>query len=83
MRSKRPILYVCLLIITALALAMAGQLAGQSSSIATAVLLDHDGQTRPSNAQVPFNKLSQLEVHANPCARGIGGDPSRRPLCAL
>ena len=83
MWSKRPILYVCLFPSTALALDMAGQLAGQSSSTATEALSDHDNQTQLSKAWAHYKKLSLRQVQANPSAYNVRDNPCRRSLCAL
>lgn len=65
MWSKRPILYVCLLTCAALALAMAGQLAGQSSSTATEAPSGYDNQpnglTDPASFAVDRGQFEQTE----------------------
>jgi hypothetical protein len=83
MWSKRTILYVCLFTSTALALAMAGRLAGQSSSTATEAPSYHDNQAQPSNAWALYKKLSLRKAKSNPSAYNVRGDPCRRSLCAL
>ena len=55
MWSKRPIVYVCLLISTALGLALAGQLAGQSSSTATEAPSGYDNQPNGLTDSATFN----------------------------
>jgi hypothetical protein len=83
MWSKGPILDVYLFTSTELALAMAGQLAGQSSSPATEAPSDHDHQAQSSNAWALYKKLSLRQAQANPSTYNVRDDPCRRSLCAL
>jgi len=79
MWSKRPILCVCLLSSTALALAMAGQ----SYSPATKAPSDQDNQRQPCKAWELCKKLSLKQVQANPIANNAQNGAPRRSLCAL
>jgi CxxC motif-containing protein (DUF1111 family) len=66
MWSKRPIVYVCLLISAALGLAMASQLAGQSSSTATEAPSGYDNQpnglTDASTFSLDRGKFEEVEA---------------------
>ena len=83
MWSKLPILCVCQLTCTALALAMAGQSLGQSFNTITEAPSVHDNQTQPSNAWALYKKLSLSRVQASPSAYDIRDDLFRRAQCAL
>ncbi len=79
MWSKRPILCVCLLSSTALALAMAGQSYGPGAKAPS----DQDNQRQPCKAWELCKKLSLKQVQANPIANNAQNGAPRRSLCAL
>ena len=75
MWSKQPILCVCLLASTALAVA------GQSSSFATETPSDQDNQ--PSKAWELCKRLSLKRVQTNSTANNAQNGHRRSSLCAL
>jgi hypothetical protein len=83
MWSKGPILDVCLFTSIAPALAMAGRLAGQSSSTATEAPSDQENQAQRSTVWTHNKKLSLRQAQANPSRYSVRDDPCRRSLCAL
>jgi hypothetical protein len=83
MWSKGLILYVCPLTGTALALAMAGQSSGENSNLATEAPLDHDSQTKPSNAWAVYKNLALKQAPANPDAYVLKVDPCGRFVCSF
>jgi hypothetical protein len=83
MCSKGPILDVSLFTSLALALAMAGRLAGQSSRTATEAPSDYDNQAQRSTVWAHYKKLSLRQAQANPSSYNVRDDPCGRSLCAL
>jgi hypothetical protein len=82
--SKGRILDVCLFTSIALALAMAGRLAGQTSSTATEAPSDHDKQAQRSTiGGAHYKKLLLRQAQANPSRYSVRDDPCRRSLCEL
>jgi len=79
MWSKRPILCVCLLSSTALALAMAGQ----SYSPATKAPFGPGQSTSTVQGLGTLQKALTEQVQANPIANNAQNGAPRRSLCAL
>ena len=79
MWSRRRMLFVCLLISTALAPAMAGQ----SSSSAIEAPSDRDNQPQPSKAWELCKRLSLKRVQTNSTANNAQNGHRRSSLCAL